>query len=186
MYFFFQFNNKVTRTTSILLGSPVHVLQIAYCDFENPTVYIYSITRSESVPKTLKPVAFLLEFSIIPIVFETSHRNKKNLMMSRKVGTFSKQNGISKRDFFTMRILYTKLQSYSLCYRQTKWYMQKIPCYWDYMCQVSKLQHMYVIGLILLSVLKTTKHTWLYTATHYCSRMQEVNERIAEGSVGMF
>ena len=27
-------------------------------------------------------------------------------------------------------------------------------CYWDYMCQVSKLQHMYVIGLILLSVLK--------------------------------
>ena len=31
--------------------------------------------------------------------------------------------------------------------------------YRDYMCQVSKLQHMYVIGLILVSVLKTTKHT---------------------------
>ena len=30
-------------------------------------------------------------------------------------------------------------------------------CYRDYMCQVSKLQHMNVIGLILLSVLKTTK-----------------------------
>ena len=52
-------------------------------------------------------------------------------------------------------------------------------CYWDYMCQVSKLQHMYVIGLILLSVLKTTKHIWLYPATHYCTRLQGVKERIA-------
>ena len=52
-------------------------------------------------------------------------------------------------------------------------------CYRDYMCQVSKLQHMYVIGLILLSVLKTTKHTWLYRATHYCARLQGVKERIA-------
>ena len=32
-------------------------------------------------------------------------------------------------------------------------------CYRDYMCQVSQLQHVYVIGLILLSKLKTTKHT---------------------------
>ena len=38
-------------------------------------------------------------------------------------------------------------------------------CYRDYMCQVSKLQHMNVIGLIFLSVLKTTKHTRLYPAT---------------------
>ena len=30
-------------------------------------------------------------------------------------------------------------------------------CYRDYVCQVSKLQHMYVIGLMLLSVLQTTK-----------------------------
>ena len=42
------------------------------------------------------------------------------------------------------------------------------------MCQVSKLQHMYVIVLILLSV-KTTKHTWLYPATHYCTGLQGVN-----------
>ena len=52
-------------------------------------------------------------------------------------------------------------------------------CYWDYMCQVSKLQHMYVIGLILLSVLKTTKHTWLYPASYYCNRLKRVKERIA-------
>ena len=38
-------------------------------------------------------------------------------------------------------------------------------CYRDYMCQVSKLQHMYVVGLMLLSVLKITKHTRLYAAT---------------------
>ena len=51
-------------------------------------------------------------------------------------------------------------------------------CDRDYMCQVSKLQHMYVIGLIL-SVINTTKHTWLYPATHYCTRLQGVKERIA-------
>ena len=41
------------------------------------------------------------------------------------------------------------------------------------MCQVSELQHMIVIGLILLSVLKKTKHTRLYptnTLLHQASR----------------
>ena len=52
-------------------------------------------------------------------------------------------------------------------------------CYRDYVCQVSQLQHMYVIGLILLSVLKNTKHTRLYPAAHYCNRLQRVKERIA-------
>ena len=52
-------------------------------------------------------------------------------------------------------------------------------CYRDYMYQVSKLQIMYVTGLILPSALKTTKHTTLYSATHYCTRLQGVKERIA-------
>ena len=51
--------------------------------------------------------------------------------------------------------------------------------YRDYMCQVSELQHMYVIGLILLSVLKTEKRTWLYPATHYCTSLKGVKKRIA-------
>ena len=75
--------------------------------------------------------------------------------------------------------------------QQTKWYIQKVPCYdqgylyqvlklypilsinkainvevtfcyRDHVCQVSKLQHMYAIGLIPLSVLETTKQTRLY------------------------
>ena len=52
-------------------------------------------------------------------------------------------------------------------------------CYRDYMCQVSKLQVVYVTGLILPSALKTTKHTRLYPATHCCTRLQGVKERIA-------
>ena len=32
--------------------------------------------------------------------FETSHKNQKSFMMSGKVGTFSKQNGICRRYFF--------------------------------------------------------------------------------------
>ena len=39
-------------------------------------------------------------------------------------------------------------------------------CYRDYVCQVSKLQHIYVIGLILLSVLETTKQIRLYQAIY--------------------
>ena len=34
--------------------------------------------------------------------------------------------------------------------------------YSDYVCQVSKLQHIYEKGLMLLSVLETTKETRLY------------------------
>ena len=51
-------------------------------------------------------------------------------------------------------------------------------CYRNYKCQVSKLQHIFVIGLILLSVVKTTKHTRLYPATNYCTTLQGVKERI--------
>ena len=61
-----------------------------------------------------------------------------------------------------IKITYTKLQNYNLCCRQTKRYVEGTLCYMDYVYQVSKLQHMYVIGLILLSVLKTTKQTRLY------------------------
>ena len=43
-----------------------------------------------------------------------------------------------------------------------------------------------VIGLILLPVLKTTKYTRLYPATHYYIRLQEVKKRIASESVGIF
>ena len=44
----------------------------------------------------------------------------------------------------------------------------------------------YVLKGLILSVLKTTKHTWLYPATHYSTRLQVVKERIDEGSIGMF
>ena len=53
---------------------------------------------------------------------------KNPMYMSGKVRTFSRQNGICKRHFFMMRVVYIKLQSDSLCYRQMKWNMQKIRC----------------------------------------------------------
>ena len=56
--------------------------------------------------------------------------------------------------------------------QQTKWYTQKVPfydedylyqgLYRDYVCQVSKLQHMYAIALIPLSMLETTIQTKTY------------------------
>ena len=59
--------------------------------------------------------------------FWNQSQKSKKFHDVRKSGTFSKQNGICKRYLFIMRILCTKVQSYSLCYRQTKWYMQNIP-----------------------------------------------------------
>ena len=41
-------------------------------------------------------------------------------------------------------------------------YVEDAFCYRGYVCQVSKLQHMYAIGLIPLSVLEITKQTRLY------------------------
>ena len=104
--------------------------------------------------------------------------SKTPIYMSGKLGAFSKQNGICTRHLFMMRIVYIKLQSDSLCYRQTKWYMQKMPCV--------KTINMYVIGLILPSVLKTAKHIRLYPATHYCTRLKGVKERIIQRSLGIF
>ena len=40
-----------------------------------------------------------------------------------------------------------------------------------------KAANTYVIGLIRLSVLKTTKYARLYPATHYCTRLQGVKEK---------
>ena len=52
-------------------------------------------------------------------------------------------------------------------------------CYRDYVSEMSKLKHIYVTGLILLSVLKTTKHTKLYptsyTLLHQASRGEGKN-----------
>ena len=41
-------------------------------------------------------------------------------------------------------------------------YVEDTFYYRDYVCQVSKLQHMYAIDLIPLSMLETTKQTRLY------------------------
>ena len=41
-------------------------------------------------------------------------------------------------------------------------YVEDRICYRDYVCQVLKLQHMYAMGLIPLSVLEAAKQTRLY------------------------
>ena len=55
--------------------------------------------------------------------FWNRSRKSKKFHDVRKSGDVSKQNGISTRYLFMMRTICTKLQSYSLCYRQTKRYM---------------------------------------------------------------
>ena len=55
--------------------------------------------------------------------FWNRSRKSKKFHDVRKSGDVSKQIGISTRYLFMMRTICTKLQSYSLCYRQTKRYM---------------------------------------------------------------
>ena len=73
-------------------------------------------------------------------------------MMSGKLGRQQKKKKVHPEDF--KPIAYVVDQQTGVC-RSTF-------CYRDYVCQVSKLQDMYAIGLILLSVLETTKQTKLY------------------------
>ena len=48
-------------------------------------------------------------------------------------------------------------------------------CYRDYMCQVSKLQHMYAIGLILRKDHKTHLAISCYTLLHQAARGEGKN-----------
>ena len=78
----------------------------------------------------------------------------------------------AKGTFYYEDFVYQASEPISPCYRQTKWYSQKIPSITGILsAKRSKLQHMHVIGLILLSVLKAKKNTWLYPATYYCARL---------------
>ena len=87
------------------------------------------------------------------------------------MGTFNKQNGTCKRYFFIMRIFIPNFSAIAYAIDKQSGTSRRY-------LQVSKLQHMYIIGLILLSVLKTKRHGGLFPATNYCTRLQGVKERI--------
>ena len=95
--------------------------------------------------------------------FQTSHRNQKHFMMSGKVGTFS--NGICKRYFFIIRIICIKLQSYSLCYRQTKQGMQKI--------------HVLLSHDLYVRSVKTTTYICSRFNTYFCTKGHKTYQAIS-------
>ena len=125
MYFFFKLTIKSPEHScwchsAVFIGSPVRVLPIAYFDLEKPTVHVLEQNSIGKRPKDFEASGFPSCVLNNTHFFETSHRNQKNVMMSGKVRTFSKQNGICKSYFEDL--LYYEDFVY-LCYRQTKWYM---------------------------------------------------------------
>ena len=64
LYFFFNLTIKLPdRARWCHSAVLIHVLPIAYCDFESSIVFIYLEQNSiGKLAKTLKPVAFLLVF----------------------------------------------------------------------------------------------------------------------------
>ena len=55
--------------------------------------------------------------------FWNRSRQSKKFHHLKKSGDVSKQNGIPRRHLFMMRIIYSRLQNYSLCCRKTKRYV---------------------------------------------------------------
>ena len=124
--YFLKFNNKITRTISLVTFCFLHwnshlcltngllltsktllymlrteLYRKASKDFEATDFHCY-ISNNTYFPFLLK------SFKEIP---PPPQKKKK---FSVKVETFSKQNGICRRYLFTKRIMYIKLQSYSL------------------------------------------------------------------------
>ena len=106
-------------------------------------------------------MAFLVAFT--PFFWNRSRKSKK-FHNVRKTGDVSKQNGISRRYIlFMMRIIYTKLQTHSLCCRQTKGCMQK---------------YFLLQGLCVPGV-KTTTYVWNRFNTSFCVRDHQTNQTIS-------
>ena len=122
--------------SAIFLGSLVHVLQIAYCWPWRPHCICLEQNSIEKRPKDFEASGF--PYCILNnthFFWNQSQKSKqKDFRMSGKSGTFSKQNGTCRRYLFMMRSIYIMLQSYSLYYRQTKWYMQKMLSVAGIMC----------------------------------------------------
>ena len=137
--FCLQFNNKVTRTISlvpfaVLIGSPVHVLWVAYCWLWRPHCICLEQNSIGMRPKVFEARSFPCCILNNTNFFGNQSLKSKKIHDVKKSEDVSKRNGVCKKYLFTMRIMYTKLQSYSLCYRQTKWYMQKLPSVTGIMC----------------------------------------------------
>ena len=79
--------------------------------------------------------------------------------MSEEKGYDSKQKDIPRRYLFHDE---DYLYQASKPSQNKAIYVEGNFCYRDYVCQVSKLQHMYAVGLIPHSVLETTKQTRIY------------------------
>ena len=97
---------------------------------------------------------------IVPTVFELSYGNqkKKNNNNLGKSGDIQQAKCyIQKEPFYNKDFVY---QASELC-----------TCKIYFLLQGPKLQNMHVTGFILLFVIKTTKHTRLYPATQYCTRI---------------
>ena len=96
------------------------------------------------------------------LFFETDHGNQKNFMMSGKLRTSVKKMVYPEGTFLWWGLFVPSFKSIAYVVDKQRDVCRSTFCYRNYVCQVSKLQHKYEIGLILLSLLETTKQTRLY------------------------
>ena len=91
--------------------------------------------------------------------------------MSAKVGRSANKMAYAKVTFFDGDYVYQASELQPMLSTNKEVYAEDTFCYRDYVSQMAKQRRIYVLGLILLSALKITKHTRVYPATHYCTRL---------------
>ena len=124
--YFLKFNNKVTRTTSLVPFCFLHwyphlCLTNGLLLTSKTLLYMLRTELYRKASKDFEATGFrcyILNNTYFPLLLKSFKKipppppQKKKF--SVKVETFSKQNGTCRRYLFTKRIMYIKLQSYSL------------------------------------------------------------------------
>ena len=87
-------------------------------------------------------------------------------MMLRKLGTSANKMVYSEGTFLWWGLFIPSFKPIAYVVDKQRDVCRSTFCYRDYVCQVSKLQHIYIIGLMLLSVPETTKQIRLYQAIY--------------------
>ena len=94
--------------------------------------------------------------------FWNRSRKSKNFMMLVKLVTSANKMVYSGGSFLWWGLFVPKFKPIACVIDKQRDVCRSTFCYRNYVCEVWKLQHMYVIGSILLSALENTKQTRLY------------------------
>ena len=117
--------------SAVFIGSPVHVLQIAYCWLWRPHCYMIRVDIYRKVSKDFEANGFHCYILNITLFLESVRKSKKKYDVRKSKDVQQTKCYMQKVTFYVGDYVYSASE---LCHRQTKWYMQKIPSVTWIMC----------------------------------------------------